>query len=193
MSLQDPARIAQLGLDIQAVVTAQGAGPERLGQLQPEEPQASLSHPSAANGRDAPVDVISLFDLLIDQSELRETTRDLFANKHYALAVEEAYKCINNLVKRRASQGADGAGLMTKVSSVDKPVLRLNSLKDQSQRDQQQGYMLMFAGSMTGIRNPRAHEHKYLDQPHVALELLMFANHLMRMVMSATRTRSRTK
>jgi hypothetical protein len=44
---------------------------------------------------------------------------------------------------------------------------------------------------MTGIRNPRAHEHNYLDEPHAALELLALANHLFRLVMQATRTRGR--
>jgi Protein of unknown function (Hypoth_ymh) len=48
--------------------------------------------------------------------------------------------------------------------------------------------MDIFAGAMTGIRNPRAHEHAYLDDPRTALELLALANHLARMARGATRS-----
>ena len=54
-------------------------------------------------------------------------------------------------------------------------------------KDEQRGYMDIFAGSMTGIRNPRAHEHDLADEPEVALELLVLANHLMRKLDAATR------
>ena len=49
--------------------------------------------------------------------------------------------------------------------------------------------MLIFQGSMIGIRNPRAHEHRYLDDPRNALELLALCNHLVRVAVNATRTR----
>jgi uncharacterized protein (TIGR02391 family) len=96
----------------------------------------------------------------------------LFYEGHYALAVEEAFKCLNNFVKSKAGTRADGAELMRNVFTPKNPTLALNSLKTDSQRDQQLGYMDIFAGSMIGIRNPRAHEHQYLDEPQVALEML---------------------
>jgi len=126
----------------------------------------------------------TLFDLLILEEPLRSTTRKLFMDGHYALAVEEAYKCLNNEVKDRSSAliDWDGADLMRKVFSLNKPILKLNTLKTKSQQNQQQGYMDILAGCMTGIRNPRAHEHRYLDAPEVTIELLTLANHLFRMV-----------
>ena len=48
--------------------------------------------------------------------------------------------------------------------------------------------MDLFAGSMTGVRNPRAHEYKLTDEPEVALELLILANHLMRKLQAATKS-----
>jgi Protein of unknown function (Hypoth_ymh) len=66
------------------------------------------------------------FDELVTDEELRSVSRQLFFDGHYALAVEEAYKFLNNLVKRRAGLDAeDGAGLMTKAFSVTSPRLRL--------------------------------------------------------------------
>lgn len=136
-------------------------------------------------------DEVTLFDSLITETVLRDTTRQLFLDGYYALSVEEAFKCLNNVVKSRSGITADGAGLMRTVFSLKNPILKINALKTVSQHDQQLGYMDIFAGCMTGIRNPRAHEHRYLDEPYVALELLALANHLLRMVNNAKRSHRR--
>jgi uncharacterized protein (TIGR02391 family) len=139
-----------------------------------------------------PEERVVLFDALVTEAELREETRLLFVDGHYPQAVEEGFKYLNNLVKRRTSQEADGAGLMTRVFSPASPILKLSELRTQSQRDQQQGYMRILEGSMIGIRNPRAHEHRYLDDdPRNALELLALCNHLVRSVQNAKRARRR--
>ena len=44
------------------------------------------------------------------------------------------------------------------------------------------GYMEIFSGCMTGIRNPRAHKHDWEDTQHRALQLLIFADHLIERV-----------
>jgi uncharacterized protein (TIGR02391 family) len=132
---------------------------------------------------------LDLYETTVTDPVLRDTTRQLFQEAHYALAVEEAFKCLNNVVKARTGLKADGADLMRTTFSPKRPHLKLSDLKSQSKIDQQQGYMDIFAGAMTGIRNPRAHVHKYLDEPHAALELLSLANHLLRLVTGATRSR----
>ena len=132
------------------------------------------------------------FDQLITNTAISNSARDLFGNRHYSLAVEEAFKCLNNAVKSKSGLDDDGNSLMKKAFSVQNGRLKINDLKTQSQRDQQIGYMEIFAGAMTGIRNPRAHEHSYLDKPDVALELLLLANHLMRMVDQSVRRRVRS-
>jgi uncharacterized protein (TIGR02391 family) len=138
-------------------------------------------------------DAARLYDVLIDSKELRSVTRRLFVDQHYARAVEEAYKCINNTVKARSGLSADGQDLMNQAFSIKNPVLKLNNLRTESERNEQLGYMHSLGGCMTGIRNPRAHEHQLWDSPHVALELLTWANHLMRIVGRAKRVRRGAK
>ena len=127
-------------------------------------------------------DILALYDLTITDPRLRSASRSLFRDGYYALAVEEAYKVVNNSVKARCTGSRDGADLMTFAFSPTNPRLKVNELQTDSQRDQQKGYMQILAGCMTGIRNPRAHEHEYLDEPHVGLELLVLANHLLRII-----------
>ena len=131
----------------------------------------------------------SMFDLLVTDNSIREASRELYLDGHYSSSVEKAFVRLNNEVKDRSGLvQQDGAGLMKTAFSANSPKLKLNEFRSQSDRDEQQGYMDLFAGSMTGIRNPRAHEHGLIDQPEVALELLVLANHLMRKVQAATKS-----
>ena len=133
------------------------------------------------------------FEELITDNQLQQTSGPLFRDSHYARAVEEAFKCLNHAVKNKSGQGeGDGAGLMQTVFSANTPILMLNAFQSRSEKDEQLGYMQIFAGSMTGIRNPRAHDPELVDEPDVALELLVLANHLMRKLNDATTKESQS-
>ena len=102
---------------------------------------------------------------------------------HYADAVEGAFKELNNAVKDRArsrlNNELDGQKLMQRVFSPDNPVLMVeDNLDTQTNRDTQQGYMMMFAGAMSAIRNPKAHENMTISEDD-AVRKLAFASMLM--------------
>ncbi len=131
---------------------------------------------------------IERYDTAISDKALRLASRQLFSDGHYARAVEEAFKCLNNEVKSKSGiDSKDGDKLMRQAFSANGPTLILNDLHSQSDIDEQRGYMELFAGSMMGIRNPRAHEHQLQDSPEEALEMITLANHLMRKLRSATK------
>ena len=133
------------------------------------------------------------FDELVTDGQLQQVSGALFRDRHYARAVEEAFKYLNNAVKEKSEiANQDGVGLMRSAFSVHSPALFLNAFQSPSERDEQLGYMEIFAGSMTGIRNPRAHDHQLTDDQDVALELLILANHLMRKLASATKAEPNT-
>ena len=129
-----------------------------------------------------------LYDRLVTNELLRAATRDRFRSRNFTDAVEAAFKCLANAVKERSGNyERDGADLMRHVFGAQSPLLKFSSLRSQSEKDEHNGYRDIFAGVMTGIRNPRAHEHAIKDNPAVALELLTMANHLMRKLDSATK------
>jgi len=135
---------------------------------------------------------LGLFDRLIMDEAIRSATRELFKDGYYALAVEECCKCLANSVKERSGKGdKDGTDLMFTVFNEDKPVLALNKLRTTSEKDEQRGYKFMYVGMMCGIRNPRVHEHEYLDDAHIALEMIAFAQHLMHKLKSTRKCRKK--
>ena len=123
------------------------------------------------------------FDLLVTDAGLREASRDLFMHGYYAEAVRKAYLYIDNIVRDKSGQVEKyGADLMLTAFSVNNPLLKLNSLRTKSERNEQSGYMHILQGVMMGIRNPRSHEYDFEDTQDEALEMLVLANHLVRKV-----------
>lgn len=122
------------------------------------------------------------YDELITNSSLRKKTEKLFKDGHHARAVEEAYKLLDNIVQKRSGLQQSGSKLMHSAFSQNSPILKLNEGISASEIDEQIGYMNIFAGCMTGIRNPRAHDSDWEDTEQRALQLLVFANHLIERV-----------
>ena len=153
-----------------------------------------LAHDLHSITRDAQIDVnrlgggaritelshIELFDRLVTDSDVASASRGLFVDGYYALSVEEACKCIANKVKDLSGKhDKDGQDLMFFVFNEENPVIRLNSMITTSEKDEQRGYKFLFGGLMSGIRNPRVHEYKFIDDAEVALDLIQFVDHLM--------------
>jgi uncharacterized protein (TIGR02391 family) len=107
-----------------------------------------------------PSDVATDFWSLI-HPEILEVTKTRFESGHYADCAEAAFKYINSVVKElvKTANGKelDGASLMTTAFSVNNPVIQIDNIATETGRSIQQGYMEIFAGSMIGIRNPKAH------------------------------------
>lgn len=132
------------------------------------------------------------FRQVVEDSDVRDASEKLYDDGHYDNAIQEAFKVVNNYVKTKSGlAGEDGADLMRKAFSPKSPKLAFSPLKTTSQTSQQQGYMEIYAGCMTGIRNPSAHEHKYLNDPDVALKLIAWADHLMAMAKKSTKKKHR--
>jgi uncharacterized protein (TIGR02391 family) len=135
--------------------------------------------------RREPVDMTApaLFEKLVLHPEIKKVSERLFADGHYPQAIFEAFKFVNNLVKEKSGKKElDGQSLMSHAFSEKNPVLRLNPLASTSDRDEQQGFMWIFMGSMTGIRNPKAHEIVEQKDPVHALQYLALADLLARRV-----------
>lgn len=127
----------------------------------------------------------------LEQLELHprvaDACADTFRDGHYREAVLNASIALVNYVKERSRQHSlDGSGLMTTVFSANKPVLAFNELKDQTDKDEQEGLMHLFMGAVLALRNPRAHA-LYDDSPEMALDYIAFLSMLAKRLDGAKR------
>jgi len=110
-------------------------------------------------------------------------SKKLFNGGHYADSVFAAFKEVNNRVKHITKnitgRELDGKNLMLTTFSINKPVIILDdNLSSQIGKDIQEGYMHIFAGSIQGIRNPKAHDNLKIDKKK-AVQFLSLASLLM--------------
>ncbi len=110
---------------------------------------------------------------------IRQVAKKAMDSDLFAEAVEAAFKEVNVQVKRKTGSDKDGVKLMQWAFSPESPLLKVDSdITTQSGRDTQQGYMMMFSGAMSAIRNPKAHENMVISRED-ALRKLYFASMLM--------------
>ena len=105
-----------------------------------------------------------------------------FEDGYFADAVESALKEVNkrikDYVKSETGRELDGASLMNHAFSLERPVIILDDLNTDTGQNIQKGYMQIFAGSMTGIRNPKAHDNINIEEAR-AIHFLFLASLLM--------------
>jgi uncharacterized protein (TIGR02391 family) len=113
--------------------------------------------------------------------EIARAASQLYKNEHYANAIEDSVKALNALVRLRSGLDVDGVTLMQQAFSPKNPILKFNDLSDQSDQDEQLGFMNMFSGAVSGLRNPRAHS-LIKDDPERALEFIAFVSLLAKLL-----------
>ena len=113
--------------------------------------------------------VLRAYEDLELHHEISRAASKRYQDGNYADAVEAAVKALNGLVRLRSSSDLDGSKLMEAVFNPNNPILKFNALADQSDKDEQKDFMMMFSGAVAGLRNPRAH--RFInDDPERALE-----------------------
>jgi uncharacterized protein (TIGR02391 family) len=113
--------------------------------------------------------------------DIADAASGLYLGGHYANAIEDAVKALNARVRLRSGLELDGSTLMERVFSPGNPLLRFNDLADQSDKDEQKGFMMLFSGAVAGLRNPRAHK-LIKDDPEQALEFIAFVSLLAKLL-----------
>lgn len=123
------------------------------------------------------MDPTSLYENLQLHHRICEVSKLLFKDGHYREAIFASFKEIAIIVKDRSGRtDLDGQDLMAQVFSEKNPVIALNSLKNQSDIDEQKGFRLIYMGAMIGIRNPEAHERMPQPDAISALKYLSLAS-----------------
>lgn len=105
-----------------------------------------------------------------------------FASGHFDNAVFDAFKAVEDRVKKLSGVTASGRNLMTAVFNEQNPALDITDANAdaQQQADEREGFKFLFMGGAQGLRNTRGHGPNLQTAPEEAMEMLATANLLMR-------------
>ena len=82
---------------------------------------------------------------------------------------------MRDIVKDQEGCELDGAKLMQRAFSVNNPIISISDCRTVSGQNIQKGYMEIFAGVMTGIRNPNAHDNNVITQEDALRKLILLS------------------
>ena len=123
----------------------------------------------------------------VHQEVLKYCTKELLA-ENYFHGVLEAAKSLSSRARELSGIDKDGTALFDTVFSTKTPVLQLNDLSTESQRNQQNGLREMLNGITHYVRNVNAHEPriKWIVDEQEAIHILETISFLHRMLDNCT-------
>ncbi len=95
-------------------------------------------------------------------SEVYKYCQPELMQENYFHAVFEACKGLFQRIRDLSGVDADGAILIDKVFSVEKPFLAFNTLQTETEKSEHKGFAQLLKGCAAAIRNPLAHGPKIL-------------------------------
>lgn len=94
--------------------------------------------------------------------EVLKYCRTELLQDNYFHAVFEAAKGLAQRIRDMSGIQADGAALIDRVFSIDRPILAINTLRTETERSEHKGFAALLRGCFAAVRNPLAHEPKIL-------------------------------
>lgn len=94
--------------------------------------------------------------------EVLKYCRTELLQDNYFHAVFEATKGLAQRIRDLSGVQADGAVLVDRVFSIERPVLAINTLQTETEKTEHKGFAALLKGCFAAVRNPLAHEPKIL-------------------------------
>lgn len=95
-------------------------------------------------------------------AEVHKYCRKELMQENYFHAVFEATKGLAQRIRELSGVQADGAALVDKVFSIERPILAFNTLQTETEKTEHKGFAALLKGCFAAVRNPLAHEPKIL-------------------------------
>lgn len=127
------------------------------------------------------IENIFSFDMLLHPI-IKEKCFQLYKNAHYRESISNAIIAVFDLIRSKTNTKEDGEKLISKVFSIEHPLMILSELDSDSGQNVQKGFMQIFKGAYQGIRNPTAHSLNHELTQLESAQYLVFASLLIRKV-----------
>ncbi|GIV04301.1 MAG: hypothetical protein KatS3mg015_3131 [Fimbriimonadales bacterium] len=113
---------------------------------------------------------------------------EMFRNGHFNEAVRKSAERFEVCVQKKAGCTETGQALMARSFNPQAPLIALNDLETENEKNIQEGYRFLTMGMMRAIRNIFSHGDEDQRSPEECYEMLLFLNWLFRCLDEATST-----
>lgn len=115
-------------------------------------------------------------------TKILESSYTQFRSRHFRDAVFDAFVAVFDLIREKTKIDKDGAYLIEEVFSLSTPKLIFSSLKNESGKNEQKGFIQILKGAYQGVRNPKAHSLESDLNEFKTVQYLIFASLLARRI-----------
>lgn len=135
-----------------------------------------------------PYDIQDVIKKFVLHPYLMSDCQQLFLNGHINESVRKALEKYEAYVSSKSGLELKGKDLMAQAFALRNPVVKLNALATESERNEQEGFMLVSMGMMQWWRNTLSHGDKQQIPHHEALGRLFLVSNLLHRLDEITRT-----
>ena len=97
---------------------------------------------------------------------------------NYSHAILDAVHYMTDVIREKVDSDADGVALVGRALGGDSPLLRINRLQTDTEKNEQRGIEDILRGMYRAIRNPRSHE-QIEDDQITADAIIVFVSYLL--------------
>ncbi|MFZ5629327.1 MAG: TIGR02391 family protein [Spirochaetota bacterium] len=119
------------------------------------------------------------------RQDLLDAIQGNYDKNNFTETITDAIIFLSSTIRNRANLDLDGVALIGKAFGSEEPVLKINSLRTESEKNAQRGFEHLLRGVFQGIRNPRSHE-KHSDNRETCHSVVAIVNYALNIVESST-------
>jgi uncharacterized protein (TIGR02391 family) len=112
---------------------------------------------------------------------LWDAIRSTYEANNFSAAILDAIHFLSELIRERSGLDGDGANLVGRAFGGKTPILKVNSLNTESERNVQAGIEQLLRGIYQAVRNPRSHGTNQ-DTEEDAVAIILFINHMLKTI-----------
>lgn len=107
--------------------------------------------------------------------------KDSYDSKNYCHGINDAIHFLTDVIREKSGFDDDGEKLISKSFGGENPVIKINKLQTQTEKDIQRGTEALLRGMYQAIRNPRSHE-QVKDDVKTADAIILFVDYLITII-----------
>jgi uncharacterized protein (TIGR02391 family) len=112
---------------------------------------------------------------------LWDAIRSSYENRNFTGAIQDSMYFMSDLIRDKSGLEGDGVTLIGKAFGGRSPLLKVNKLYTESEKNVQKGIEQVLRGLYQAVRNPRSHE-KHSDTEEDAISIILFVNYLVKII-----------